>query len=66
MCRHILVIDPDNAHALHLLGLIEHQLGRSDFAIERIRKAITRNSGDPVFHHNLGNILRERSELVKR
>src|SRR5215472_6175741 len=57
MCRHILVIDPDHPHALHLLGLIEHQLGRSDTAIEHIRKAITRNGGDPAFHHNLGNIL---------
>ena len=55
ICRHILVIDPDHAHTLHLLGLIEHQLGRSEVAIERIRKAILRNGRDPTFHHNLGD-----------
>jgi tetratricopeptide (TPR) repeat protein len=49
MCRQILVIDPDHVHALHLLGLIEHQLGRSDMAIARIRKAIMRYGGDPPF-----------------
>ena len=55
ICRHILVIDPGHAHTLHLLGLIEHQLRRSEVGIERIRKAILRNGRDPTFHHNLGN-----------
>jgi tetratricopeptide (TPR) repeat protein len=65
ICRHILVIDAGHAQTLHLLGLIEHQRGRSDGAIEHIRNAITRNRRDPAFHHNLGNILRERSELAQ-
>lgn len=60
LCRHILSIDPDHAQTLHLLGLIEHQRGRSDEAIERIRMAIARNGREPAFHHNLGNILNER------
>jgi tetratricopeptide (TPR) repeat protein len=59
-CRRILSVDPGHAQTLHLLGLIEHQLGRSDDAIERIRSAIARNGRDPTFHHNLGNILRAR------
>jgi tetratricopeptide (TPR) repeat protein len=59
-CRQILVIDPDHAQTLHLLGLIEYQRGRSDAGIERIRKAIMRDSRDAAFHHNLGNILRAR------
>jgi len=57
-CRHILSIDPGHAQTLHLLGLIEHQRGRSDDAISRIHKAIMRDGRDPAFHHNLGNILR--------
>lgn len=64
-CRQILVIDPGHAQTLHLLGLIEHQRGRSDAAIERIRKAITRDSQDPAFHHNLGNILRARERRAE-
>jgi protein O-GlcNAc transferase len=34
VCRQILVIDPDHAQTLHLLGLTEHVHGRSDDAIE--------------------------------
>jgi tetratricopeptide (TPR) repeat protein len=64
ICRHILVIDPDHAQTLHLLGLIEHQLGRSEVAIEHIRKAIMRSGRDPAFHHNLGNILRGQGQLA--
>jgi tetratricopeptide (TPR) repeat protein len=58
VCRNLLSIDPGNAQALHLLGLVEHQCGRSDDAIEHIRLAIARDGRDPAFHHNLGNILR--------
>src|SRR6516225_9764632 len=64
ICRHILVIEPDHAQTLHLLGLIEHQLGHSEVATERIRKAIRRNGRDPAFHHNLGNILSEQGLLA--
>ena len=64
ICRHILVIEPDHAQTLHLLGLIEHQLGHPEVATERIRKAIRRNGRDPAFHHNLGNILSEQGLLA--
>jgi tetratricopeptide (TPR) repeat protein len=60
-CRQILSIDPGHAQTLHLLGLIEHECGRSDDAIQRIRIAIARNGRDPAFHHNLGNILRAQN-----
>lgn len=65
ICRHILVIDPAHAQTLHLLGVIEHQLGRSDDAIGHIGSAIMRNGRDPVFHHNLGNILRGQGRLAE-
>jgi tetratricopeptide (TPR) repeat protein len=58
LCRNILAIDSGHAQTLHLLGLIQHQRGRPDEAIESIRRAIARNGRDPAFHHNLGNILR--------
>ena len=63
LCREILSVDPGHAQTLHLLGLIEHQRGRSDEAIEHIRMAIMRNGRDPAFHHNLGNILRALDRL---
>ena len=58
ICRRILSLEPGHAQTLHLLGLLEHQRGRSDEAIEHIRTAIMRDGRDPAFHHNLGNILR--------
>jgi tetratricopeptide (TPR) repeat protein len=57
VCRQILAVDPGQAQALHLLGLIEHQLGRLEDAIEHICAAIARDGRDPAFHHNLGNLL---------
>ena len=63
LCRDILSIDRGHAQTLHLLGLIEHQSGRSDEAIEHIRMAIMRDGRDPAFHHNLGNILRGLDRL---
>ncbi len=65
VCREILSVDPGYAQTLHLLGLIEHQRGRSDAAVEHIRLAITRDSRDPAFHHNLGNILRALDRLAE-
>ena len=65
VCREILSVDPGHAQTLHLLGLIEHQRGRSDEAIEHIRMAIMRDGRDPAFHHNLGNILRALDRLAE-
>ncbi len=65
VCREILSVDPGHAQTLHLLGLIEHQHGRSDQAIVHIRAAIMRDGRDPAFHHNLGNILRALDRLAE-
>ena len=65
ICRAILAGDPGHVQTLHLLGLIEHQRGRSDNAIEHIRAAIARDGQDPAFHHNLGNILRARGRTAE-
>jgi tetratricopeptide (TPR) repeat protein len=58
VCRLILSVDPGHAQTLHLLGLLEHQRGRSETAIVRIRAAIARDGQVAAFHHNLGNILK--------
>lgn len=56
----ILGAAPDYAPALHFFGLFQHHRGRSDEAIDLIRRAIALEGGDPGMHNNLGNILSER------
>ena len=50
----ILDHNPRHADALHLLGVIAHQRGDEDPAIERIRRAIGLDPSDPRYHGNLG------------
>jgi Flp pilus assembly protein TadD len=54
--REILTVEPQHADARHLLGVIAHQQGEHDFAIEAIRDAIARNPDFHGYHHNLGCI----------
>jgi len=48
---------PDNAVALHALGVIAHQKQHHDAAVDLIRKAITVNQRIPQFHNTLGLVL---------
>ena len=50
----ILQSDHNNPTALHLLGVIAHQEGKHDVAIDLIGKAIKNNSQIPQFHNTLG------------
>ena len=54
--RQILAAVPDHADSLHLLGLIAHQTGHSDQALELIGRAIALNGADPDFHNDIGGI----------
>ncbi len=56
--REILAADPRHADSLHLLGLVAHQVGRSDAAIELIEDAIRLQPGMAAYHLNLGEALR--------
>jgi tetratricopeptide (TPR) repeat protein len=60
--RRVLAAQPRHADALHLLGVVSSQAGRSDLAVELIRQAI-KQSGQSVFYLNLGNALREQCQL---
>ena len=55
--RKILEADAHHADALHLLGVLAHQVGRNDAAVELIGKAVAQNGKVPAFHNNLGNAL---------
>src|SRR3954466_3367762 len=50
--------EPNNAEALHLLGVLEIQRGRHNAAIELIRHALALNAKAPVYWANLGEALR--------
>lgn len=54
--RQVLAIEPRHADAMHLLGLVERQLGNLQQAVELIRSAITINPQAAIFHNNLGEV----------
>jgi predicted O-linked N-acetylglucosamine transferase (SPINDLY family) len=61
--RQILRADSHHADALHFLGVLSHQVGRNDIAVDLIGKAIAQNGRVPAFHNNLGIILLEQGKL---
>ena len=56
--RQILATEPNHADAIHLLGVIAHQLGKHDVAVEYMQRAIAREGSAAVFHNNLGEAYR--------
>lgn len=59
LLRQILQVQPQHAFALHLLGIIAHQAGKPELAIELIGKAIQYNGNVALFHANLGEMYRQ-------
>jgi len=53
----ILLLDPKNDEALHLLGVIAAQIGDFKQAVEKIDAAIKINPNDPSYYLNIGNAL---------
>ena len=58
LARRALVAKPDNAEAVHTLGLVAHQSGRLDEAIEHMLHAVALNPEVAVYHANLGEMCR--------
>ena len=56
LLRQVLQAQPQHAFALHLLGVIAHQAGKPELAIELIHKAIQSNGEAALFHANLGEM----------
>jgi tetratricopeptide (TPR) repeat protein len=61
--RRVLAVQPDQADALHLLGVLARQLRRADVAVELIGQAIRRNGQNPVYFFNRGLALQELRRL---
>ena len=54
----ILAEESRHAATHHLLGLVEHQLGRHEAALVSIGRAIELDDSEPHFHNNLGTVYR--------
>jgi len=50
--REILVKEPLNSEAVHLLGVIAHQVGKHEVAVELLSKAVGINPNAPPYHCN--------------
>ena len=61
--RSVLELDPNQADALHLLGVIAFQRGRYAEAVQHIRKAISINGAEAGFYLNLAHALKARGDL---
>ena len=61
--RAVLDVAPEHPGSHHLLGLVEHQLGRHEAALQSIKRAIALNDGEPNYHNNLGTVYRTLGKL---
>ncbi|MDD5471719.1 MAG: sulfotransferase [Sideroxydans sp.] len=59
----ILQQQPNHPFALHLLGVIAHQVGNQPVAAELIRKSIASKPDVALFHANLSEISRQLKQL---
>jgi len=58
LCRDVLRVDPNDAAALHLWGLVAYRANNLPAAIELIRRAIAADGTVALYHCNLGEMLR--------
>lgn len=61
----LLNVQPNNPDVLHLLGLVAHQRGALDSAVQWIRRAIAAAPSVVSFHNNLGNALKDQGALTE-
>lgn len=63
--RRVLEVAPRNPDALHFLGVLSYQRGRSAVAVDLIRQALETVPDYPDALSNLGNALRSQGELAE-
>ena len=52
--RALLARDPDDADAMHWLGVLFCQAGQGAAAAELLERGVAKRPNDAAFHHNLG------------
>ena len=60
--QQILQIDPNQPAALHLLGVIAHQVGKNDLAFDLLTKTITIKPSYAEAYKDLGLVLQDLGE----
>jgi len=63
--QRILVREPDNPEALHLLGVLHHQRGDHARAVELIGRAVVVRPNAWMFHGNLAEAYRARGDFER-
>ena len=58
--RQLLQQQPDHPDALHYLGLIAQQVGKTDAALGLMRRSLELNPNNPAFHINYAIILQDQ------
>jgi hypothetical protein len=61
--RQILQLDPRHADALHLFGVIAHQSGRNDLAVDCIQEALRLHPRFPEAYNHLGIVLMAQGKV---
>jgi SAM-dependent methyltransferase/Flp pilus assembly protein TadD len=56
--REILAADAGHSDSLHLLGMLAHQVGRNDVALDLMGQALAIDSEIALYHANLGIVLK--------
>jgi tetratricopeptide (TPR) repeat protein len=56
--RKVLAVEPNNAAALHGMGMVSVQIGRLDMAIQWLDRAVAANPSAAEYHRELGEALR--------
>ncbi|HET7033739.1 MAG TPA: tetratricopeptide repeat protein, partial [Casimicrobiaceae bacterium] len=62
--RQVLAENPAHADASHLLGLVHFRNKDFDSAIRMIGDAIAHDPDNPIYHGNLGNVLRDAGRVT--
>jgi Flp pilus assembly protein TadD len=64
-CLQAVQTGPHQAQALHLLGIIRHQLGRHEEALAHLRQAARIDPANPALHSNLGMVCAAAGRLAE-
>ena len=63
LCNRILEHEPEHPDALHLLGILEAEQGRSVRALRLVSRALSQDPDNPVFLNSLANLLLEQGRV---
>ena len=61
----VLQVAPGHSEAGHLLGLVAHQRGSHELAVQCMEQAVRLDAGRPDFHNNLGEVYRRLGKIER-